>query len=103
MYICHFVPTVCLTISRQTHVAGPAGAILSTGEDISRWLQMHLRGGVSRQGMRVVTSRALADTYVEQMPSPGPMADRDLLRPTYPVDDVHLAYDMGWMTNIYRG
>ena len=43
------------------------------------------------------------ETYREEMPSPQPMAHRDLLRPEYPVDDVHLAYDMGWMTNVYRG
>ena len=88
---------------RQVHVADPAGSVLSTARDVGKWLQLHLRGGVLPGGRRLVSARHLAETYREEMPSPGPMSDRDLLRPMFPVSDVHFAYDMGWMTNVYRG
>ena len=85
-------------ICSQVAVAGPAGSIVSNAQDMSKWLQFHLR-----KGEHLITYAALSETYKPQMASPSPMNGRDLTRPEFPVSDVHMAYDMGWMTNIYRG
>lgn len=44
------------------------------------------------------------ETYAEQnVASVRQLHDRDLVRPKSLVSDIHVAYDLGWMTNYYRG
>ena len=92
-----------LIICSQVSVAGPAGSIVSNARDMSKWLQFHLRKGQTPSGERLVSYDSLAETYKPQMASPSPMNSRDLTKPDFPVSDVHMSYDMGWMTNLYRG
>lgn len=84
-------------------VAGPAGSIVSNAQDMSKWIQFHLRRGQAPSGEQLINYDTLAETYKPQMASPSPMNGRDLTKPLFPVSDVHMAYDIGWMTNLYRG
>ena len=72
----------------------------SNAEDAAKWLQFHLSGGKSASGTQLVSSRLLQDTYT---PVSRPRDERDQTKPTYPVSDAMLSYDLAWMTNIYRG
>ena len=94
---------VLMSTCSQVAVAGPAGSIVSNAHDMSKWLQFHLRKGQSASEEHLINYAALLETYKPQMASPSPMNGRDLTKPEFPVSDVHMAYDMGWMTNIYRG
>ena len=35
--------------------------------------------------------------------SPKPQLEPDLTRPQFPIDDVFVSYNMGWITSMYRG
>ena len=95
---------ICVTLTFSlVDLAAPAGAIISNADDMSHWLQFHLRGGCAPSGECLLSPEGLKETYTEQMAAPYPMSDRDLKRPRYPISDIHAAYDMGWMTNYYRG
>ena len=93
---------------------GPAGSIFSNAEDMARWIQFHLavisrtdgRGGTpvpypGTSGLTEAEARQVAQMYVGQMPYP--KIQMDLLRPDFPVSDVHTAYSMGWAKGAYRG
>ena len=82
---------------------GPAGSIMSNANDMAKWLQFHLRNGRSASGEQLINYQLLKETYEEQMALPSSLSRRDMLRSTFPVSDVAIAYDLGWMTNVYRG
>lgn len=93
----------------QVDVAGPAGSIVSTAHDMTKWMLFHLsRGRRSVDGdtkSMFNHQQRLIDTYTEQNAASGrQLNDRGgLFRPKSPVSDVHIAYALGWMTNYYRG
>ena len=78
--------------------------MISTAEDMAKWLQFHINEGqVSYNGRALLPKEQLLQTYEPEMASPFPMNRRDLWRPKYPVSDINMSYNMGWLTNIYRG
>ncbi|XP_045203141.2 protein flp-like [Mercenaria mercenaria] len=81
--------------------SGPAGSIYSTASDMAKWMLFHLKHGKNHHGTQVVDEKWLQDTYQSKMPHP--FKERDLTKPKYPVSDVTLSYDMGWMSSVYRG
>ena len=94
--------TILLLFFRQTHPAQPAGSILSTADDMAKWLQFHLNEG-EINGQQLLPKEKLKETYLPQMPSTAPLNKRDMVKPTYPITDVSMAYNMGWETNVHRG
>jgi len=94
------------------NVAGPAGAIVSTARDISRWLLWHLAGGDSMNGS-LIDKSSLWETYRERNLHFGRhMKARDERRASSSsaaasdqneANEKHVAYDLGWMTSYYRG
>ena len=92
----------CIVVFRQTHPAQPAGSILSTAADMAKWLQFHLNEG-DINGQQLLPKEKLKETYLPQMPSTAPLNKRDMVKPTYPVTDISMAYNMGWETNVHRG
>ena len=86
-------------------VAGPAGSIVSSSHDMAKWMRMHLKNGQTSSGQPLLRDvQWLLDTYTEKnVASVRQLNEKDLVRPKHPVSDVHVAYDMGWMTNYYRG
>ncbi len=78
--------------------------MLSTAEDMAKWLQFHLNeGAISPDGEQLLAKEVLQETYKGQMPSSPPMNKRDITKPVYPITDVNMGYDMGWETNYHRG
>lgn len=87
----------------QVDVAAPAGAIVSTAEDVALWMQFLLKGGRTSDGRHFLTEEDLVDMFGNQMHGPIIINDRDLLLPTFPISDVIASYGFGWVTSIYRG
>ncbi|XP_033742502.1 gigasin-6-like [Pecten maximus] len=81
---------------------GPAGSIYSTANDMGRWMLFHLAAfrNTSLTPLNI-DHDILAETYASQMATP--FQEKDLFRPMYPIDDVSLAYALGWVTSVYRG
>jgi CubicO group peptidase (beta-lactamase class C family) len=49
--------------ARDVRAVAAAGGLRASVEDLTRWLSMHLAGGLSPRGDRVVSEAALAETY----------------------------------------
>lgn len=82
---------------RDITAVGPAGSVLSSAEDMARWLRFQLAGG-TMDGTRLVAEEALLETRRPQM----------ILRPEGPLSIFYpearrLAYAMGWVVSDYRG
>ncbi|XP_041359174.1 uncharacterized protein LOC121375670 [Gigantopelta aegis] len=80
---------------------GPAGSIYSTASDMSKWLLLLLNSGLDEDGKRIFKSKVLQDLHEPGMPRP--FKNLDIAKPTYPVVNMALSYDMAWMTSVYRG
>lgn len=82
---------------RDITAVGPAGSMLSSAEDMARWLRLQLAGGVA-DGRRIIAEEALLETRRPQviLESEGPLSV------FYP-EARQLAYAMGWVVSDYRG
>ena len=82
---------------RNIDAVGPAGSILSSAEDMARWLRFQLSQGMAGD-RRLVESEALLETHRPQIliPREGPVA-------TFYPDTRSLEYGMGWVVSEYRG
>lgn len=81
---------------------GPAGSIYSTANDMAKWITFHLRAARNVYPTPLTFDKDVVDEmYASQMAMP--FHDNDLFRPKYPIDDVSLSYDLGWVTSVYRG
>jgi len=100
--------SICWWYCSQVNVAAPAGAIVSSARDMSRWMMWHLSGG------------AVPPTPGTTGPERRQLIDKDRLWETYRgrntafsrhshqltatnASDKHVAYDLGWITSYYRG
>ena len=72
---------------------GPAGAINSTANEMSRWLQVHLNGG-TLNGKPIIQPQTLQDMHLSHMPT-GQTPEIPELSPA--------SYGMGWFVDSYRG
>jgi hypothetical protein len=73
---------------------GPAGAVVSTIADMSRWLLVHLSGG------RLGEERLVSEAQIREMHTPQtPIPDTG----KWPAELPHNAYGMGWHIEPYRG
>jgi len=82
-------------------MAGPAGAIVSSAQDMSKWMLFHLNGGRTSTGASLVTSEGLQETYKDNLGNSREQTDH--MKLGEPVHDVHVAYNLGWITNYYKG
>ena len=105
--------------SRQAVIVGPAGSIVSTAHDMALWMMFHLKGGEAPTGAEgglqdapsrgrrrtLIDRQRLQETYVERNAAfVQQMSERGgPVKPHSPVSEVHVAYDLGWMTSFYRG
>jgi CubicO group peptidase (beta-lactamase class C family) len=75
----------------------PAGALNSTAEDMARWLQLHLAGGLV-EGTAVLAPATVKELHTPQMLVPLDGLSQRLL------PSVHFtAYGLGWFLRDYRG
>lgn len=72
---------------------GPAGSIVSNVEDMSRWMLMHLSGGVSN-GERILSPSQIAQLHAPQMIVP-----ETSKHPEMP----YSSYAHGWIVTPYKG
>ena len=86
---------------RTVAPSGPAGSLYSTASDMAHWMLFHIRHGRSPHGVQLVLPNWLATTYQAEMTHP--FEEKDITRPHYPISDVTISYNMGWMTSLYRG
>ena len=68
---------------------------------MAKWMLFHLNYGRNAHGRRLVDDIWLYQTYESQMSMP--FSGKDVYKPTYPVADLSISYDLGWMTSVYRG
>ncbi len=92
----------CKTICRSVHPAGPAGSIISSAVDMSKWIQYHLRQ-LQNMNTQSDTLSNIIDTYGRQTVDPCRGLYMELDRSIFPVADKCLSYGMGWIDAIYRG
>jgi len=78
---------------RDITTIGPAGAINSTANEMSRWVMVHINGG-KYGDKQVIGADALADLHKAYMTTGGSST-----RPDITVAD----YALGWMVDNYRG
>jgi CubicO group peptidase (beta-lactamase class C family) len=81
---------------RVIDAVGPAGSINSTANDMAKWLQLHVGGGVV-DGRRVVAARQVQEMHRPQMviqSFPGMFEDTEIQQPSY---------GLGWFVESYRG
>lgn len=78
---------------RNLCLIGAAGAINSSVEDLTRWMQMQLAGG-DYKGKSLISPTTLQELYAPQVIVPGvPESKETMLQ----------AYGIGWLTLSYRG
>jgi CubicO group peptidase (beta-lactamase class C family) len=73
--------------------AGPAGAINTSVNDMTKWLQLQLDGGIFNQ------QRLIAATQLREMHAPQTVVQR----PTKYAELPHQSYGLGWFVEPYRG
>jgi CubicO group peptidase (beta-lactamase class C family) len=72
---------------------GPAGAIVSTVDDMCRWLAFQMGEGRSG-GREIISKNTLREVHTPQIPEPGHAPFPELL---------DVSYAMGWRVQPYRG
>ncbi|XP_052793649.1 protein flp-like [Mya arenaria] len=84
------------SLVRSLHTTAPAGAIISTADDMAKWMMFHLNEGRDEDGRQIAD---LQPTYEGEMVLPMPSE----WLPGLPYSEVSVSYNMGWMTHAYRG
>jgi len=78
-----------------------AGGIITTADDMTRWLEFQLNTGRDAAG-----NQLLPVSYWLQMHSPQmafPQSRSPIVRPWFPASDTYTAYGLGWRLGLYRG
>ncbi|MFP4550684.1 MAG: serine hydrolase domain-containing protein [Spirochaetales bacterium] len=75
-----------IELERAIEISGPAGGAFSTLADMTRYLQMYMRGGVSESGEQVISSEGLNRLWTPQI---------DVSADT--------SYGLGWFVSDYKG
>ena len=90
--------------SRAVSPSSPAGAVYSSSTDMAKWMLFHVHNGHNAHGHSLVNGTWLNETYESQMTlGSSELTSKDLYKPEYPVADVSVSYDFGWVTSTYRG
>jgi CubicO group peptidase (beta-lactamase class C family) len=76
---------------------GPGGTINTSANDIAKWLQFQLAGGVTPDGTRLISEKSLRETHTPHTIAP---LDEDT-RARYPFL-VQSCYCLGWSLQSYR-
>ncbi|XP_077978991.1 uncharacterized protein LOC144434415 [Glandiceps talaboti] len=88
------------TLRIASGVLKPSGDVLSTADDLAKWMIFQLTGGRSTTGTQVVSREFLSETHKSQ----NSLHDSKIMdKALYPVDDTMMNYGMGWIDGQYRG
>ncbi|XP_048733367.2 uncharacterized protein LOC125649702 [Ostrea edulis] len=104
-YIDHYgeLKEVPWEFSRRWAELCGSGCVLSTADDMAKWMLFHLSGGKTRNGKRLVSKRALSLTHTPQLRIASSTISKYYTRPLTPVTLSEDSYAMGWKTGYYRG
>ena len=78
----------------------PAGAIMSTARDMSKWTKFNLKLGETESGKRLIEKKLMLD--MRQLTTPI-VERRPMIRPVYPADSIVQGYGYAWFLSEYRG
>ncbi|KAH3843702.1 uncharacterized protein LOC127877099 isoform X3 [Dreissena polymorpha] len=82
------------------HPLEPAGAILSNGVDMAKYIRFIINMGKTDKGEQLLDPELLKRSLFAVIPVDG---GTYLKRPEFPVSDVDLGYGQGWFESVYRG
>jgi CubicO group peptidase (beta-lactamase class C family) len=78
---------------RNITTVGPAGAINSSANEMSRWVRIHLNKG-KFGGKNLIEAATITDMHAPHMPTGAPQSIPEISS---------VIYGMGWFTDTYRG
>ena len=81
------------------HPLEPAGSILSTANDMAKWIKFHLSLGKTETGHQLINKEMMRE--IHQVTTP--MTSYVLIRPLFSVGHMYLGYNYGMWTQEYRG
>ncbi|XP_053386925.1 uncharacterized protein LOC123542314 [Mercenaria mercenaria] len=87
------------------HPCEPAGAILSTGEDMAKYIRFNLKAGFTEDGESLLDPGLLSDAFTTTTPTVDKafLDSYFLTHPEFPVSDTPVGYGHAWFTSAYRG
>ena len=77
-------------------LGAPCGGINSTVNDMLKWLQFHMDGGVTPEGKRLIRKETLDRLHRSCVPY-------TLWAWDFPENALNAGYGMGWYSDVYRG
>ncbi|KAL4230948.1 hypothetical protein ACF0H5_011321 [Mactra antiquata] len=83
----------------------PAGAILSNGEDMAKYMRFNLNNGKTDSGVQLIDEKMFPQAFITTTPT----SDQSFLNgafltePDFPVSDTPMGYGYAWFTSSYRG
>ena len=90
---------------RSVGFAGPCGSILSTADDMAKWMNFHLSKGKVDGQIPLIKESLLEECYKPQfsLPSGKPEWSGFVSKPAFPVTEHRASYGFGWYSGTYRG
>ncbi|XP_067665045.1 uncharacterized protein [Haliotis asinina] len=82
---------------------GGSGSVVSSADDMAKWMLFHLSGGKNREGNQVVAEDLLKETYKPRNAISGGSINTYFSRPKTPVTMSNDGYGLGWKSGYYRG
>ena len=82
---------------------GGSGSIMSTANDMTKWLQLQLNKGKDSCGKKIVEADVMEDTHSPVVPIKINSFDEYWRKPYLPVTYDHHQYGLGWRIGHYRG
>lgn len=80
-----------------------SGCVLSTADDMAKWMLFHLNGGKTKNGKQLLRKSSLSQSHSPQLRVSGSTISKYYSRPMTPVTLSEDSYGMGWKTGYYRG
>nr|XP_022332950.1 uncharacterized protein LOC111130330 [Crassostrea virginica] len=80
-----------------------SGCVLSTADDMAKWMLFHLNGGATSDGRQLIPKSVLSMSYTPQLRIASSTISKYYTRPMTPVTLSEDSYGMGWKTGYYRG
>ena len=96
-------PVLLYSVCSEWGKLGGSGSIISTAEDMAKWLQFQLDMGQTPSGDQIIPYQLMKDTHTRQNNLPDSDSVSDWIRPKAPVTYTLLEYGLGWRTGYYRG
>ncbi|KAL3878901.1 hypothetical protein ACJMK2_031227 [Sinanodonta woodiana] len=81
----------------------PAGAIMTNGADMVKWMKFILNKGRTETNLSLVEQNIFKECFQTMNHLDPQFYDHQISKPTFPVEDVRLGYGYGWSTSFYRG